>query len=66
MYISRIENRISFKIKTGVSSESFLPDTTKLLGTPEEKINRYENGKIVSQLEITEIILDYCNNVNNY
>ena len=37
----------------------------KLLGSTENKITRGKNGENVSHLEITEIVLVYCNIVNN-
>ena len=37
----------------------------KLLGSTKKKRNKYENGKTVSHLEITEIVLLYCNIVKN-
>ena len=37
----------------------------KLLGSTENKITKYKNGENVPHLEITEVILVYCNIVNN-
>ena len=37
----------------------------KLLGSTEKKINKDKNGENVPHLEITEIVLVYCNIVNN-
>ena len=37
----------------------------KLLGTTKSKITRTENGENVPNLEITEVILENCNIVNN-
>ena len=37
----------------------------KLLGSTESKITKDKNGKIVSHLEITEIVLVHCNLINN-
>ena len=37
----------------------------KLLGNTKSKITKNENGKNVSQLQITEVVLVYCNIVNN-
>ena len=36
----------------------------KLLGSPENKINKYKNGENVPHLTITEIVLVHCNIVN--
>ena len=38
MYINRIENRITFKIKNGYYLELLTPETMKLLGSTESKI----------------------------
>ena len=40
MYINRIENRITFKIKSGYYLELLTPETMKLFGSPENKINK--------------------------
>ena len=37
MYINRIENRITFKIKNGYYLELLTPETMKLLGSTESK-----------------------------
>ena len=37
----------------------------KLLGSTKNKINKDKNGENVPDLEITEVILVHCNNVNN-
>ena len=37
----------------------------KLLGSTKSKMNKSENGENVPHLEITEIVLDHCNIVNN-
>ena len=61
MYINRIENRITFKIKNGYYLELLTPETVKLLGSTESKIKN-EN---VPHLEIVELVLVHCNFVNN-
>ena len=37
----------------------------KLLGSTKSKITKYENGKNVPHLEITEVVLVHCNIVSN-
>ena len=37
----------------------------KLLGSTKSEITKYENGKNVSRLENTELVLIHCNIVNN-
>ena len=65
MYVNKIENRITFKIKSGYYLELLTPETMKLLGSAENKINKDKNGKNVPHLEIVEIVLVHCNLVNN-
>ena len=65
IYLNKIENRITFKIKTLNYLELLTPETMKLLGSTNSKINKDKNGKNVPHLEITEVVLAYCNIVNN-
>ena len=60
MYINRIENRITFKIKNGYYLELLTPETMKLLGSTESK-----NSENVPHLEVVELVLVHCNLVNN-
>ena len=50
MYINRIENRITFKIKTAYYLELLTPETMKLLGSTESKITKDKNGENVPHL----------------
>ena len=59
IYVNKIENRITFKIKTGYYLELLTPETMKLLGSTKSKITKDENGENVPYLEIL------CNVVNN-
>ena len=65
MYINRIENRVTFKIKNGYYLELLTPETMKLLGSTESKITKDKNGKNVPHLETVEFVLVHCNLVNN-
>ena len=65
MYINRIENRITFKIKNGYYLELLTPETMKLLGSTESKITKDKNSENVPHLEIVELVLLLCNLVNN-
>ena len=65
IYVNKIENRITFKIKDGCSLELLTPETMKQLGSTENKITRDKNGENVPHLEITEVVLVHCNIVNN-
>ena len=63
IYIKKIKNRITFKIKTGYYLDFVTPEIKKLLGRT--KITKDENGETVPRLEITEVVLIHCNIVNN-
>ena len=65
IYVNKIENRVTFKIKNGYSLELLSPETTKLLGSTENKITKDKNGENVLHLEITEVVLVHCKFVNN-
>ena len=65
MYINRIENRITFKIKNGYYLELLTPETMKLLGSTESKITKDKNSENVPHLEVVELVLVHCNLVNN-
>ena len=47
MYVNRIENRFTFKIKSGYYLELLTPETMKLLGSTESKITKNKNGENV-------------------
>ena len=62
IYVNKIENRITFKIKTWYHLELLAPEAIKLLGSTE---NKNKNGENVPHIEITEVVLVHCNIVNN-
>ena len=53
IYINKIENRITFKIKTGYYIEILTPETMKVLGSTKSRITINEDGENVPHLEIT-------------
>ena len=65
IYINKVENKITFKIKNGYNLEILTKETMKLLGNTENKKTKYKNGENVPHLEITEVVLVHCNMVNN-
>ena len=65
IYMNKIGNRITFKIKAGYYLELLTPRTMKLIGSTKSKITKNENGENVPRLEITEVALIHCNVVNN-
>ena len=65
IYVNKIENRITFKIKYGYFLELLTPETMKLLGSSESKITEDKDCEIAPHLEIAELVLVHCNLVNN-
>ena len=63
--MNKIENRVTFKIKTGYYLQLLTPETMKLLGSTKNKITNNKNGENVQHIEITEVVLVHVNNVNN-
>ena len=63
-YAKKVENRITFEIKTGYYLELSTPETMKLLGSTENKITKDKNGQDVHNLKITEVVFIHCNIVN--
>ena len=55
--------KIGLRLK--LKKELLIPETIKLLGSTENKINKYKNGENVPNLEITEVVLVHCGIVNN-
>ena len=66
IYVNKIENRITFKIKTRYYIELLTPKTMKLLGITKNKITKDKNGENVPHVEIIKVILVHCNIVNNH
>ena len=52
IYINKIENRITFKIKTGYYLELLTPGSMKLLQITENKITKDRNFENVPYLEV--------------
>ena len=65
IFVNKIENRITFKIKTEYSLEVLTQETMKLLGIIENKITKEKNGENVPHLAIAEVVLVHCNIINN-
>ena len=63
--VNKTENRITFKVKTGYYLKLFKSGTMKLFGSTENEITKDKGGENVPHLEITELLLVYCNVVNN-
>ena len=65
IYTNKIKNRIVFKIKTGYKLELSSPETMRLLGNTKKDVDQDKDREDVSKLESVEVILVYCNLVNN-
>ena len=57
-----MKNRITFKVKTGYYLELLTNEMMKLLESTEKK---FKKGNNIPYLEIIEVVLVYCNIVNN-
>ena len=60
IYANKIENRITFKIKTVYYLELLTPGKMKLLASTKIKITKNENSENVPNLEITDVVLVHC------
>ena len=65
IYVNKIENRITFKIRNGYSLELLTKEIMKLLGSAKSKITKDKNGGNAPHLETAEVVLVHCNIVNN-
>ena len=65
IYLNKIKNRITFKIRTVYYLQLLTPETMKLLWDPENEIKKDKNGKNVPYVEITEALLVHSNIVNH-
>ena len=63
--VNKIENRITFKIKTGYYLELLTPETMKFLQSTKSKINKDKHLENIPHLEITVAVLIHCNIANN-
>ena len=65
IYVNKLTNRITFKIKTGYYLNLLIPETMKLVGSTGNKITKGKNSENVPHLQFTEVLLFHCNIVNN-
>ena len=59
--VNKIENRITFKIKTGYYLELLTSETMKFLQSTKSKINKDKHLENIPHLEITVVVLIHCN-----
>ena len=64
IFANKIENRITFKIKTGYYLQLLTSEKIKLLGNVKSKKTKNKNGANVVHLEINKVVLVDCNIVN--
>ena len=64
IYVNKIENKITFKIKTGYHIQYLTPETMKLIASTKKKITKNKNSEIVAHLEIIEVLLVHRNITN--
>ena len=50
IYFNKIENRITFKIKTKYYLKILIPETMKLLGSTENKLTKARNSENVPKI----------------
>ena len=65
IYVNKVKNGITFKIKTGYYLELSTSETMKLPRSTESKITNDENGESLPHVDITEVALFYCNIASN-
>ena len=56
LYVSKIENSFTFKIKNSYSVELLTTEIMKILGSTENKKTKDKSGENVPYLEITEVV----------
>ena len=65
IYLNRIKNRIVFKIKTGYKLKFLSKGTIKFLGSAKQDFDKDKDGEQKPKLESVEVVLVFCNLVNN-
>ena len=65
IYPNKIKNRIVFKLKTGYKLELLSRETMNLSESGNNNVDKDKDGEDVPKLESVEVVLVYCNLVNN-
>ena len=65
IYQNKFESAVTFKIETGYYLELLTPETTKLLGSTENRMTKDKNDENAPHFKITELLLVECNIVHN-
>ena len=58
--VNQIENRITFRIKTGYYLELLMPETITLLGSTKSKITKDGNTEIAPYVILSKMIQESC------
>ena len=65
IYINQRQNKITFRTKPGYYLELLTLETMKLFRSTKSNIAKDENGENCPCLEISEVVLVHCSNVDN-
>ena len=65
IYQNKIKIRIVFKIKSCYKLELLFLETMKLLGSRKQDVDKDKDGEDLPKLESVEVVLVYCNLINN-
>ena len=65
IYVSKLNNRFLFKIKSGYKLELLSKETMRLLGSSTNSIDKDKNSELVPKLETVDLVSVHCNLVNN-
>ena len=65
IHLNKLENIITFRIKTGYYLELVMTETMKLLESTKNKINKDKCIENMSHLEIIEVVAVHCSIINN-
>ena len=57
IFVNKLENRTTFKIKAGYYLQFLTPETMNILGRTKNKITKDKNGENVPHLETAELVL---------
>ena len=65
IYLNKIKNKIVIEIKIGCKLELLFPETMKWLECAKKDVDKDKGGEDVPKLQSVEVVLGYCNLVNN-
>ena len=65
IYVTKIKNRIVFKIKTGYKLELLFPETVRQLGSSKKDVDQVKDGEDIPKLESVEVLLVHCDLFSN-